>query len=161
MLIENDIAVDATPDDVYALMLDVERVAPCIPGAQVTGRREDLQRVAKLVVAVDVTRLGQFTDLPIRPYDKDGIEVRGVMVDPATTRVECNRRSPTSAASASRCGTTTRYARWRCWIGWRTKRNEVGIARGNREWGRCSARASSPFVVPRARIRSTADGARR
>jgi YbbR domain-containing protein len=61
--------------------------------AVVTGRREDLQRVAKLVVAVDVTRLGQFADLPIQPYDKDGIEVRGVNVDPATTRVELSLAS--------------------------------------------------------------------
>ena len=31
----------AAGDDVYRLMLDVERVTPCIPGAEVLGRRED------------------------------------------------------------------------------------------------------------------------
>lgn len=41
IVIENAFTVAATPDDTYALMTDVERVAPCIPGAEVTGRRED------------------------------------------------------------------------------------------------------------------------
>ena len=41
MIIENEFDVAASPDKVFALMLDPERVATCIPGAQVTGRRED------------------------------------------------------------------------------------------------------------------------
>jgi carbon monoxide dehydrogenase subunit G len=41
IVIENDFDVAATPDDTYALMTDVERVAPCIPGATITGKRED------------------------------------------------------------------------------------------------------------------------
>ena len=41
MIIQSAFTVAAPPDDVYQLMLDVEKVAPCIPGAQVTGRRED------------------------------------------------------------------------------------------------------------------------
>ncbi len=56
--------------------------------AAVSGRREDLQRVARLSVMVDVTRMSAFADLPIHAYDKDGIEVRGVDIAPATTRVE-------------------------------------------------------------------------
>jgi carbon monoxide dehydrogenase subunit G len=41
VLIENDLSVAAPPDEVYDLMLDVRRVAPCIPGAEITGERED------------------------------------------------------------------------------------------------------------------------
>jgi carbon monoxide dehydrogenase subunit G len=41
MIIQSSFTVAAPPDDVYRLMLDVEKVAPCIPGAQVTGRRDD------------------------------------------------------------------------------------------------------------------------
>ena len=41
MIIESSFTVDAAPDDVYHLMLDVEKVAPCIPGARILGRRED------------------------------------------------------------------------------------------------------------------------
>ena len=41
MLIANSFTVTAPPDDVYALMLDLERVTPCIPGAELIGRRDD------------------------------------------------------------------------------------------------------------------------
>ena len=41
IVIENEFTVAASPDDTYALMTDVERVAPCIPGATITGKRED------------------------------------------------------------------------------------------------------------------------
>ena len=41
MIIENEFDVGATPAEVYALMLDPERVATCIMGAEVTGRRDD------------------------------------------------------------------------------------------------------------------------
>ena len=41
MLIENEFTVQAPADEVYGLMLDVERVTPCIPGAEVLGSRED------------------------------------------------------------------------------------------------------------------------
>ena len=41
MIIESAFTVAAAPDDVYRLMLDVEQAAPCIPGARVTGKRQD------------------------------------------------------------------------------------------------------------------------
>ncbi len=41
IVIENEFTVAATPEDTYALMTDVERVAPCTPGAQITGQRDD------------------------------------------------------------------------------------------------------------------------
>jgi uncharacterized protein len=41
VLIENELTVAADPEQVYRLMLDVERVAPCIPGAVVKRARED------------------------------------------------------------------------------------------------------------------------
>ncbi|MEZ5121808.1 MAG: SRPBCC family protein [Solirubrobacterales bacterium] len=41
MLIENEFNVDAAPDVVYALMVDVERVATCLPGTEVLGQRDD------------------------------------------------------------------------------------------------------------------------
>lgn len=41
IVIENAFTVAASPEDTYALMTDVERVAPCIPGATIEGRRDD------------------------------------------------------------------------------------------------------------------------
>lgn len=39
--LHNEIEVDASEEATYLLLVDVERVAPCIPGARVIGARED------------------------------------------------------------------------------------------------------------------------
>lgn len=41
MILENEFTVAASPEDVYALLIDVERVAPCLPGTEILDRRED------------------------------------------------------------------------------------------------------------------------
>ena len=41
MKFENTFDVEAPIDEVYAAMLDVERVAPCVPGAQVLEQTSD------------------------------------------------------------------------------------------------------------------------
>jgi carbon monoxide dehydrogenase subunit G len=41
IVIANEFTVSAPPDETFGLMADVERVAPTIPGARVTGKRED------------------------------------------------------------------------------------------------------------------------
>ena len=41
MKFENTFAVDAPIDEVYAALLDVERVAPCVPGAEVLEKTGD------------------------------------------------------------------------------------------------------------------------
>src|SRR3954469_9276843 len=41
MKFENTFAVDAPIDEVYATLLDVERVAPCVPGAEVLEQTGD------------------------------------------------------------------------------------------------------------------------
>jgi carbon monoxide dehydrogenase subunit G len=41
MKFENTFAVDAPIDEVYATLLDVERVAPCVPGAEVLEKTGD------------------------------------------------------------------------------------------------------------------------
>jgi carbon monoxide dehydrogenase subunit G len=39
--LQNEISVAASPEATYALLVDVERVAPCIPGAEIVERRAD------------------------------------------------------------------------------------------------------------------------
>ena len=41
MKLEQSFEVAAPLDRVWAALVDVERVAPCLPGASVTGRNED------------------------------------------------------------------------------------------------------------------------
>jgi carbon monoxide dehydrogenase subunit G len=57
VIIENDFDVAATPDEVYKLMLDPERVGTCITGAQVTGRREDGSYDANVTVKLGPVKM--------------------------------------------------------------------------------------------------------
>ena len=41
MHLTNEVVLPAPPDDVFSLINDVERVAPCMPGAQLEGRSAD------------------------------------------------------------------------------------------------------------------------
>lgn len=41
MKLENSFSVPATPDRSFAFLLDVERVAPCLPGAEITETVDD------------------------------------------------------------------------------------------------------------------------
>ena len=52
MRLENTFAVDAPIDAVHAAMLDVERVAPCVPGAEVLERTDEA--VYKVAIKVKV-----------------------------------------------------------------------------------------------------------
>ena len=57
MIIENEFDVAATPGEVYALMLDPERVATCIAGAEVTGRRDDGSYDANVTVKLGPVKM--------------------------------------------------------------------------------------------------------
>ena len=57
MIIDNEFDVAATPADVYAFMLDPERVATCIAGAEVTGRRDDGSYDANVTVKLGPVKM--------------------------------------------------------------------------------------------------------
>ena len=44
MMIENEFTVPAAPDKVMAYLLDVDKVAKCLPGAQLTHPRRQIER---------------------------------------------------------------------------------------------------------------------
>jgi carbon monoxide dehydrogenase subunit G len=44
MILDNEITVNASPDEVFALINDVERVVTCLPGASIHGRDGDTYR---------------------------------------------------------------------------------------------------------------------
>jgi carbon monoxide dehydrogenase subunit G len=52
MQIENEFTVPATPEDVWAFLLDVERVAPCMPGAELTEAVDDTTWKGRVNVAL-------------------------------------------------------------------------------------------------------------
>src|SRR5688500_11366440 len=41
MRFQNEIEVDSPPSELFAFLTDVERVAPCLPGASIDGREGD------------------------------------------------------------------------------------------------------------------------
>ncbi len=57
MLIENEFDVAATPAEVYALMLDPERVATCIAGAEITGKNDDGSYDAQVTVKLGPVKM--------------------------------------------------------------------------------------------------------
>ncbi|UUV31455.1 SRPBCC family protein [Amycolatopsis roodepoortensis] len=67
MILENQLSVPAGPDEVFALINDVERVAGCLPGATLDGRQDDayLGRVKVKVGPITAAYSGtvRFTDV--------------------------------------------------------------------------------------------------
>ncbi len=58
--------------------------------AEITGIKEDIQRVAKLVVNIETRGGSVRDDLIVHALDKDGVLVEGVGIDPIKTHVELN-----------------------------------------------------------------------
>jgi carbon monoxide dehydrogenase subunit G len=86
MLIENEFTVDAKPDDVFALLVDVERVGPCLPGTEVLGRREDGSYDGQMKVKLGPMRMAYKGTVAIAEQDAGartatlqakGVEARG------------------------------------------------------------------------------------
>jgi len=64
MIIENEFTVPASPDKVMAYLLDVEKVAKCLPGAQLTQIVDDKTYKGKIKIkmgAMDLTFAGTVT----------------------------------------------------------------------------------------------------
>ena len=71
MLIENEFTVQAPADEVYQLMLDVERVTPCIPGAEVLGSREDGGFDAKVSMKMGPMSMGYKGSVAVAEQDDE------------------------------------------------------------------------------------------
>lgn len=77
MKFENAFAVAAPIDEVYAALLDVERVAPCVPGAQVLERTgEDAYKVG---IKVKVGPMSMTYRGSVEIVDRDAEAHRAVM----------------------------------------------------------------------------------
>ena len=101
MRIENAFDVAAPPAEVYALMLDPARVAPCIPGAEVVGAREDGSHDAKVTVKVGPMKMSYAGVVSIIEHDDAartaamrarGAEARGQGNVDATMRMAVSER---------------------------------------------------------------------
>ncbi len=101
MEIANEFDVAAAPDEVYRLMLDPARVAPCIPGAEVLGEREDGGYDAQVTVKIGPVRMSYKGSVAIVDHDDAartasmrarGAEARGQGNVDATMRMAVSGR---------------------------------------------------------------------
>lgn len=81
LVLEDTINVDATPDETFAFMSDVERVHPCIPGAELVGERADGSYDVRIAV-----RLG-----PLNMKYKGTVQI--AERDPAGRRAELRAKA--------------------------------------------------------------------
>src|SRR3954467_10119386 len=77
MRFENDFKVEAPPDQVFATLMDLEKVAPAMPGATVTDRGGDDEYKVAIKVKLGPMTMNYRGDVEIR--DKDAAAHRAVM----------------------------------------------------------------------------------
>ena len=86
MRLENSFEVPAPPDAAWDLLLDVPRVVPCMPGAELTEVVDDSNWKAKIAVKLGPVSLTFGTDVKLQEADEaarrvtlfaDGRELRG------------------------------------------------------------------------------------
>jgi uncharacterized protein len=70
MKLENSFEVPAAPDEAWALLLDVPRVVPCMPGAELTEVVDDSNWKAKISVKLGPISLTFATDVNRREVDE-------------------------------------------------------------------------------------------
>ena len=101
MLIENEFDVAAQPAQVYELMLDPERVATCMPGAEVTGKNDDGSYSAQATVKLGPVKMTYKGTVSIVESDPEahtasmlakGSETRGQGTAQATLRMAVAER---------------------------------------------------------------------
>ena len=77
MKLENSFVVPGAPDDVWSFMLDVERVVPCMPGAEITETVDDRTWKGKVSVKLGPVSLA-FVGTVVR--DETDEEARRVVL---------------------------------------------------------------------------------
>jgi carbon monoxide dehydrogenase subunit G len=81
MRIENRFSVSLPPEQVYDLLLDLERVAPCLPGAELRERRPDGSYALAIKVRLGPMRISYEGSARIAEQDPEAL--RAVLVGEA------------------------------------------------------------------------------
>lgn len=76
MRLENSFEVPASPDAAWSLLLDVPRVVPCMPGAELTETVDESTWKAKMQVKLGPISLSFATDVKRDEVDEAGRRVR-------------------------------------------------------------------------------------
>lgn len=65
MRFEHEFAIDAPEDEAWAALMDIERVAPCMPGAKVVEKRSDTSFAATIKVKLGPVTMNYAADLEV------------------------------------------------------------------------------------------------
>jgi carbon monoxide dehydrogenase subunit G len=76
MRIENSFTVAASPDDVWAYLLDVERVVPCMPGAELTETIDHQRWKGRVNIAFGPVKMAFSGTVAIEERDDDALRVK-------------------------------------------------------------------------------------
>ena len=93
MQFENTFDVAAPIDEVYAALLDVDRVAPCVPGAEVLEQTGD--DAYKIAVKVKVGPMSMQYKGDVEVVEQDAEAHRAVLRTRCARRAARARRTPT------------------------------------------------------------------
>ena len=70
MELEHRFAVQAPPDETFELLLDLRRIAPCLPGAEITERLGDGRYAADMSVRIGPIRMTYRGEIAITEVDR-------------------------------------------------------------------------------------------
>ena len=76
MLIENGFTVSASPEVVWAYLMDVEKVAPCMPGAELTETVDDRNWKGKVLMAFGPVKMSFAGTVTLDELDDGARHVR-------------------------------------------------------------------------------------
>ncbi len=76
MLIENGFTVDASPDVVWTHLLDVEKVAPCMPGAELTETVDERNWRGNVLMAFGPVKMSFAGTVTLDELDEDARQIR-------------------------------------------------------------------------------------
>jgi uncharacterized protein len=106
--IESEFQMGAAPDEAYPVLLDLERVAPCMPGATLGAEREDGSREVRVNVRLGPMR---FTyDGTVRIVERDDAARRAVLEGDARESKGQGGARATIAMTVSENGAGSRVA---------------------------------------------------
>jgi carbon monoxide dehydrogenase subunit G len=106
--IKNEFSLDLKADAAYNLLLDLERVAPCVPGAELGAKRDDGSHAIKLVVKLGPMRF--VYDGAVQIAERDDASRRAVIVGQARETSGQGTAKATISMTVSGDGATSKVS---------------------------------------------------
>lgn len=97
MKFENEFTVAASEEEVWAALMDIERVTPCLPGARVVEKRSDSSYAVTIKVKLGPVTMNYAADLEVEDRD-DAAHTARMKVSARETRGQGNAEADVAMA---------------------------------------------------------------